>query len=323
MDKPIHGSVKLKFHLSSPARRLSSLGLLLLLFSITGCQPEALPTPAVTLALLGDVMLGRAVHTSDQTFQVLAPSLQSADLALANLESPLTDAPVSNSEGYSLCAAPATVKYLVAAGLDLLSLANNHRLDCGENGLAETKSTLTRAGLGYLGPELQPVYRSINGLKLAFLALDATGNLDLKPALQAVATARQSGAVVIVSIHWGLEYQTGAAPQQKQIASQLADAGATLICGHHPHVLQPVEWLGSSKTLVLYSLGNALFDQAGLENTRQSALALVKLDTFGVQKISILPFLINVTGSRLVDADPASAKVIMDRLHLSPQDQVR
>ena len=207
---------------------------------------------------------------------------------------------------------------MIDAGIDLLSLANNHRLNCGENGLAETESTLTGAGLGYIGPELQPIFRDINGIKLAFLALDATGDLDLKPALKAVASARQSGAVVIVSIHWGLEYQSGASLQQKQMASQLADAGVALIWGHHPHVLQPVEWLRDGKTLVLYSLGNALFDQAGLANTRQSALALVKIETGGVKKINVIPFLIDLTGSRIVEADPNSAKIIMERLHLTP-----
>jgi len=263
-------------------------------------------------------MLGRAVHASDQTFQVLKPSLETADLALANLESPLTNLPASNSSKYSLCAAPASVKYLTDAGLDLLSLANNHRLDCGEHGLAETESTLTSAGLGYIAPGLQPLFRSINGIKLAFLALDATGDLDLKPVLQVVASSRQAGAFVIVSIHWGLEYQSGASPAQKRIASQLADAGAALIWGHHPHVLQPIEWLRDGKTLVAYSLGNALFDQAGLANTRQSALALVTIDASGVKAINVIPFLIDLTGSRIVASDPTSAKIIIERLHLTP-----
>jgi poly-gamma-glutamate capsule biosynthesis protein CapA/YwtB (metallophosphatase superfamily) len=260
---------------------------------------------------LGDVILGRGVHPSAQTFAYLEPFLKSADLALANLESPLTNAPIETQSQYQLCAPPENVRYLAEAGFDLLSLANNHRLDCGKKGLAETQSTLREAGLGFIGPGLESVYREINGIKLAFLAFDATGGFDVETAAQAIRSARETGAVLIVSLHWGLEYQSGAAPQQKQIAVQLAEAGAALIWGQHPHVLQRTEWIYNGKTLVLYSLGNALFDQAGLANTRQSALALVTLDISGVKALRAIPFVIDVPGSRLLEADPASAKTIL------------
>jgi poly-gamma-glutamate synthesis protein (capsule biosynthesis protein) len=256
-------------------------------------------------------MLGRGVRPSAQTFSYLEPFLKFADLALANLESPLTNAPAETQSLYQLCAPPENVRYLAEAGFDLLSLANNHRLDCGEKGLAETQSTLKEAGLGFIGPNPEPVTRQINGIKLAFLAFDATSGFDLEAAQAAVRSARETGSVVIVALHWGLEYQSGAAPQQKQIAAQLAEAGATLIWGQHPHVLQPAEWINNRKTLVLYSLGNALFDQAGLANTRQSALALVALDKSGVKTLRAIPFVIDVPGSRLLEADPASAKTIL------------
>jgi poly-gamma-glutamate capsule biosynthesis protein CapA/YwtB (metallophosphatase superfamily) len=288
------------------------LTLSLLLVLLSGCQANAFgPAPSVTLALLGDVMLGRGVHSSVQTFAYLEPFLKSADLALANLESPLTNAPIETQSQYQLCAPPENVRYLAEAGFDLFSLANNHHLDCGEKGLAETQSTLTEAGLGFIGPGPEPVYREINGVRLAFLAFDATSGFDLEAAVKAVRMARKSGAVVIISLHWGLEYQSGATPQQKQIAAQLAEAGAALIWGQHPHVLQRAEWVNNYKTLVLYSLGNVLFDQAGLANTRQSALALVTLDASGVKTLRAIPFAIDVPGSRLIEADPASVETIL------------
>src|SRR5512138_3731646 len=94
--------------------------LALCMLFLPGCA-HLRPThvPSVTLALLGDVMLGRSVHPSLETFSYLEPSLVSADLVLANLESPLTDSPVQTESAYALCAAPENVKYLVAAGLDL------------------------------------------------------------------------------------------------------------------------------------------------------------------------------------------------------------
>lgn len=269
------------------------------------------PTPSVTLALLGDVMLGRDVHPTPETFAYLKPFLISADFVLANLESPLTNSPVQTESPYALCAPPANVKYLVDAGFDLLALSNNHSLDCGVNGLIETQLTLTDSGLGFIGPDPEPVYRSINGIRLAFLAFDATTRFDIETAVQAVRLAREADAIVVVSIHWGAEYQAGASTRQKQIAEQFADAGAALIWGHHPHVLQPAEWIRDSRALVLYSLGNALFDQYGLDNTRRSALVLVTSDSNGAREFKVIPFLIDVQKSRIVGPEQADVQLIM------------
>jgi len=269
------------------------------------------PASSVTLALLGDVMLGRDVHPDAETFAYLEPFLTSADLALANLESPLTTSPVQTESPYALCAPPENVKYLVDAGFDLLALANNHHLDCGPAGLIETQSTLTDAGLGFIGPDPEPVYRSIKGIRLAFLAFDAISEFDLEAAVQAVQSARESGTLVVVSMHWGMEYQSGASASQKQIAQALAEAGATLIWGHHPHVLQPAEWINDGKTLLFYSLGNALFDQYGLESTRRSALVIVTLDSKGIQEFSVVPFSIDYRNSRVMKAEQADAQRIL------------
>ncbi|MGE5641586.1 MAG: CapA family protein [Byssovorax cruenta] len=270
------------------------------------------PAPSVTLALLGDVMLGRDVHPTAESFAYLEPFLASADLALANLESPLTDSPAETESPYALCASPENAKYLADAGFDLLALSNNHNLDCGVKGLVDTQRTLTEAEIGFIGADSKPVYRSINGISLSFLAFDATAvQFNMETAVQAVRSAQEAGAIVVVSIHWGSEYQSGASTHQKEIAEQLADAGATLIWGHHPHVLQPLEWIDDHTTLVLYSLGNALFDQHGLESTRQSALVLVRLNSHGVVQFGVIPFLIDDRHSRVVEAGPTDRQRIM------------
>lgn len=255
-------------------------------------------------------MLGRDVHPTPETFAYLEPFLASADLALANLESPLTTAPVQTTLPYPLCAPPENVSVLVEAGFDLLAVANNHNLDCGPEGLLETGKTLTDAGLGFIGPDPQPVFRSIHGIRLAFLAFDAVSGLDVEASRRAVQSAHNSGAIVVVSVHWGLEYQSGAAASQRRIARDLSDAGATLIWGHHPHVLQPAETIDNSRALVFYSLGNALFDQHGLESTRRSALVLVTLDSNGVQGFNVIPFLIDVQNSRVLEAGEEEAHLI-------------
>jgi poly-gamma-glutamate capsule biosynthesis protein CapA/YwtB (metallophosphatase superfamily) len=256
-------------------------------------------------------MLGRDVHPSAETFAYIEPFLRSANLTLANLESPLTRSSIQTSSPYALCALPERVDLLANAGFDLLTLANNHIFDCGEQGVLDTQSALTGAGLGFVGPDSEPVYHEINGVQLAFLAFDATGEFNLERAVQAVRSVKETGAIVIISIHWGAEYQAGASKFQKEIAAQLAGVGAALIWGHHPHVLQPAEWIDEGRTLVFYSLGNALFDQYGLTDTRQSALVLVTLGPKGVLDYRAIPFVIDAPKGRIIEADTKSAQAIL------------
>ncbi len=285
--------------------------LLTLLSILIILQVSCLPARrTVTLALLGDLMVGRGVIPTPTSLSYLSPDLKNADLSLANLESPLAPGGWSglpSKAGYDLCADSARADLFPVWNLDMLSLANNHRLDCGPDGVAATVKALTGLGVTPVGPGQEPVYKQINGLKLAFLAFDdILAPIDLGVATQAIQSARSSGAVVVVSVHWGMEYQQGATDRQKALARQFADAGAALVVGTHPHVLQPAAWIPTAhgKTLVLYSLGNALFDQAGLPDTRQSALVVVTLDSQGVRSVQVKPFVIDPADSRILPPDP-------------------
>ena len=267
-------------------------------------------------------MVGRAVDPQPASLSYLTPELKAADLSLANLESPLAPGNaigIPSVDGYNLCAASARADLFPAWGVDMLSLANNHRFDCGPAGTKATVQALTELGLTPVGPGPQPVYREINGLQLAFLAFDdILAPIDLGAAVQAIQSARSTGALVVVSVHWGLEYQQGATARQKGLARQFADAGAALVVGTHPHVLQPAECIRTAhgKTLVLYSLGNALFDQAGLPDTRQSALVVVTLAASGVQSARAIPFVIDVLASHLFAPDARTASQVHTRLGL-------
>jgi len=164
-----------------------------------------------------------------------------------------------------------------------------------------------------------PYYRNVNGLSLAFLAFDdVTQPIDIEVAAAEVQTAKNQGALVVVSVHWGAEYQAGASPRQKEVAQELAQAGAVLIWGHHPHVVQPSDWLqaDNGSTLVFYSLGNALFDQYGLADTSRSALTLVTLDAQGVYEVQAVPFQIDTANSCVVPADLSTEQKILQRLNL-------
>ena len=284
----------------------------------------------VTLALLGDISLARGVQPDADSFSALAAQLNSADLALANLESPLDpkgtpEEQANPASSYNLCAPAENIKMLKAWGLDLLSLANNHALDCSLDGLTQTMAALEGQNLIGIGsPNIDgaiggPYYRNVNGLTFAFLAFDdVTQPIDIETTAAKVRTAKQQGALVVVSLHWGAEYQAGASPRQKEIAQALAQAGAALIWGHHPHALQPSEWIetDNGSTLVLYSLSNALFDAYGLADTSRSALILVKLDAHGIVDVQVVPFVIDAINSRVIPADLSTEQKILQRLNL-------
>ncbi|RLC57058.1 MAG: CapA family protein [Chloroflexota bacterium] len=284
-------------------------------------------SPSLTLAFVGDVMLGRGVAQAldgdwEAAFAGVRPWLTGADLAFANLESPLTTAP-QMSEGYDLRAPPEAVAALHMAGFDVLSLANNHALDAGEAGLQETAGKLSSAGIAGLvdwetgklvnwrtsRPTGLPTY-----LLLAFD--DSTAPLNVAAATEAVAAAAEQAAVVVVSIHWGGEYQAAPGPRQRAIAQALAGAGADIIVGHGPHVLQRVEWVGEA--LVAYSLGNFLFDQPYPADCRQGAILRVTLQGDCVVAVEAVPTV--VEQGRVRPADPEDAAAILARLNLQPQN---
>jgi Putative enzyme of poly-gamma-glutamate biosynthesis (capsule formation) len=294
--------------------RIAAVLFLALLF--TSCQSTY---PAVTIALLGDLMIGRGTDPKPDSLAILTPYLSSSDLVLANLESPLTSEPPVQSSAYNLCTSSSRANLLASWGFDLLSIANNHQYDCGPEGPSATRSALESVGITPIGSGMDPVRRVVNGLLLAFLAFDdVSSTLDVNSAIQEIRSERATGALVIVSVHWGMEYQGGVSDHQKSLAEQFVNAGAVLVWGHHPHVLQPVEWIETArgKALILFSLGNTLFDQVGLSDTRQSALVVITLNAQGVTKVRAVPFVIDVVESRLLVPDAETVKQIQDNIQI-------
>jgi poly-gamma-glutamate synthesis protein (capsule biosynthesis protein) len=142
---------------------------------------------------------------------------------------------------------------------------------------------------------------------------DSSLPLDVEAAARRVADAAKQAELVIVSIHWGGEYQASPSPRQRSIAEAFTHAGADLILGHGPHVLQPVERVG--KTLVAYSLGNLLFDQLYPDDSRWGVILRVTRTTRGWMAFDLLPTV--TERGRVRPASPGEAHAILDRL--SPQ----
>lgn len=291
--------------------------------------PVALSSASARLLFVGDVMLGRGITKVRQQngngypLALVAPIIRSADLAFANLESPLTNV-TSFRGGYNLRAEPAAAESLSLAGFDWVSVANNHSGDHGRGGTVDTLHALRAQNIAWAGggetedAARRPAVKTVNGLRIALLAYDglhasiaAVGNqagaqwLAVERATADIKSARANGTdIVIVSIHWGVEYADVESATQKQIAHQLVLAGADLIIGHHPHVVEPLEWIARADgrtSVVAYSLGNFVFDQWFSDAVMEGVIVQVMVDKQGVAALNLIPTR-NVAGQTRVQS---------------------
>ena len=262
-----------------------------------------------TLAAVGDILLHMYIQDIaeqrgyDYLFDLVRPFLSKADLTYANFEGnanpnvPRSEFPLFNYN-------PALAVALKKAGVDVVSTANNHALDTGPSGVDATLDSLDRAGLLHHGTtrrdQLHQPYQVLtfnkNGqsVRAAFLSYtfstngipDPYGQVNMLwdgqgrlagSVREAIAQAKRETDLVIVAAHWGVEYQFGATDQQRQGAQDLADAGADIILGDHPHTIEPVTWLNTNghKALVIYSLGNFVAAQQAYQEQSFTQTSLI------------------------------------------------
>ena len=238
--------------------------------------------PEYDIVAAGDVMLGRMVAKEIQVdrinpWQKLEKSWPTSAIRVANLETVVTDDPLPCLPHSSLCLRmPSSYLSLVKeAGFTHLSLTNNHEADLGLEGLQQTRQFVRSSQLRSIDRHLQ--FEEIDGLRIATLGInlipDALGQQDKIPSIsiaQQIRLAKSLADRLIISIHWGQEYQSWASQQQRELAEWLVEQGADLILGHHPHVIQTAECI--KHAAVWYSLGNHVFDQK-YEATQTGALA--------------------------------------------------
>jgi len=298
--------------------------------------------PVVTVTFGGDVMLGRrvaatAARTGDPSapLRAIGPRLASADLTVVNLESTLSRAGAPRQGADSFAAPPAVLDGLRAAGVDVLSLANNHTGDFGEQALVETVDRVRGGGIRPLGAgrnlaeALRPVVVSRAGVRFGFLAFNAIGETpraasgrpgalsvrmpprtgplnqaDLDQLTRAVSALRRSADVVVVLPHWGDQYTHDPVPAQRTVARAVLRAGADLVVGGHPHWVQAVDVEGGK--LVAHSLGNLVFDMDFSQQTQEGVL--LELTYWGrtLKAARLTPYVIGPSfAPRLVDGAAA------------------
>jgi poly-gamma-glutamate synthesis protein (capsule biosynthesis protein) len=221
-----------------------------------------------------------------------------ADFGFVNMETPVAPAHSRGSKPFMFDAPPALLDALKASGIKIVSFANNHVMDQGWAGFIETREHLAEKGLLFAGSgdnqekTWQPVFTESNGIKVGWLGMTRWLNGNRNPdkddqphvnffpypndsggapgadeasVLAAIKKSRAQCDFLVVSIHWGIEYAPAPRPEDVETAHKMLEAGASVIVGHHPHVLQPVETYRTQDgrdTVIFYSLGNFLSNQS-------------------------------------------------------------
>lgn len=265
----------------------------------------------VTILFGGDMQFDRYIRSVTGKrggafiFDGLRSEFQQADLVVANLEGPITDS-VSVSEtsvegsrdNYVFTFPPETAALLKAENVSLVNIGNNHVLNFKEDGVRQTKEYLRAVGVGYFGSPLsgddRTAIREINGTKIAFVNYNEFVWKGGEKASADIALVKERADFVVVYTHWGKEY-VAASPEMKTLAHEFIDAGADLIIGSHPHVVQErEEYKGKS---IYYSLGNLIFDQYFRPETQAGLVVRAVFDPMTQDIIlSELPVRLNTNG---------------------------
>lgn len=317
---------------------LFAVALALGLHNSTGHARES-----VTLAFGGDVMLGRGIDEivrargARYIWGDVLPLLREASAALVNLESVIAKpAERFPDRVFYFRATPETGQTLKEAGIDYVSLANNHAMDFREAGLLETIKHLGEMRIAHAGAGISreaaeaPVLLQVSGMKVAVIAfadhfreyaaghdspgINWIGFEDFTPVQNAIASARETGAdLVVFSIHWGPNMRDHPGEEFIAFARAVIDAGADIFHGHSAHVFQGVEVY--KEKLILYDTGDLIDDYAVDPQLRndQQLLFIVTADRDGIEGVELVPLVIRdmqVNRARGADFDEIHKRVV-------------
>ena len=302
------------------------------------------PLPTIRLAAVGDVNIDRTqreiiLSTGDfvYPFARVKHIFDAADYTIANLESSLGDVGAPADKRYTFQSPPEAAQSLALAGVDLVSLANNHALDYGPEALLQGIDLLSAAGVAAVGGGANdatahaPHVADIGGLRVGFLGyvhvpVEAVTNFDTQtwtatadaPGLAWADPARITADVaalhpevdlIVVILHSGYEYIEEPSEPQVAAARAAVDAGADLVVGHHAHILQGIHSYRDG--VIAYGLGNFVFNITGPPET---AILNVWLDQNGVRQLELIPAIIQQYGQPRL-ADFAEAGPILSRVY--------
>ncbi len=329
-------------------RRIS---VLIVLIVLSACKPAprtaatAPVTNTVTVAFVGDVCfdwgLEKLVEAGFDPFHPEVKSiLREADIAVYNNEMTVGFRGEPEDKIAHFRCPPATLSLVTNAGFDVASTANNHALDFGAVSLLDTISNLDlyrirhTGGGSNLNAAIRPVVIRTNGMTVSILAfgymnpsnLIARANrpgvapLTLSIITNCIAAARKDSDYVMLFIHWGREYSNLPTYDQRRMAHAAVDAGADLVVGHHPHILQGIEAYGNA--VIFYSMGNFCFPQTDHTNLRDSMIGLATIRRVGEAapetELAIIPLYRNLTNyAPEIRTGAAGQSVVSEIEHIS------
>lgn len=297
-----------------------------------------------TVVFGGDTLLTRPLNTGTDPFAGIRPPLADADLAIVNLETAVSTRGRAQIKEFTFRSVPSFPDAIARAGIDVVSLANNHSLDFGFDALDDTIENLDRALVAHVGAgrnlaeALAPAEFEIGGTAVAVLAASqiipsgawpATAtrpgiasagkhavNRETQHLLAAVRGAKAANDVVIVVLHWGIEGDECPSGVQQKLGRLLVDAGATAVLGAHPHVLQPVVPVKTlaGDAVVAYSLGNFIWGpRSGA--TGETGVLELRFDGPRLVGIFFAPHRLDGIGwARAVDPSSARGRAISARV---------
>jgi poly-gamma-glutamate capsule biosynthesis protein CapA/YwtB (metallophosphatase superfamily) len=272
----------------------------------------------VTFAFVGDILPAANVaqlmkkNGYDYPYRQARGLLKAADIAAGNLEAPITNrgTPAQNKQ-YVFRGPAAALPALKDAGLDVLTLANNHTMDYGWVGLQDTMDALDDVKLKHVGSgndqteAFAPVYIEVKGITVAFIGISRVlpetswkagarhpglaDGYNPAQAEKAVRAAKQNADLVVILVHWGIERADRPDNFQIQLGHRLVDAGADLVVGSHPHVLQGFE--SYKDKWIAYSLGNFVFSSTTSPQTAETGVLTAACDKHGSCSLDLHPML--------------------------------
>lgn len=305
--------------------------------SVEVVEPEEVK---VKIMAVGDIMTSRTVgqkmlkHGYDYPFLKTGSLLSEADLTFGNLETAITPGKVVTTGEMMFRSDPEVAKTLKDVGFDIVSLANNHTPNYGQKGLLDTYKLLDEQKVEYIGAgkdlaeARQLKITEVKGVKIGWLAYNAddvvptnyqasdkragTVFMDVESMKKDVLSAKKQVDLVFVSMHAGTEYTAIPNKMQSDFARSAIDAGADLIIGHHPHVVQHLEKYKNK--FIIYSLGNFVFDQMWSEPTRRGLAVEITANKNKVEQLRFIPVIIDDYSQPRPALDP-EAKVIIKSLN--------
>lgn len=251
------------------------------------------PAPKVTMVVVGDIMLDRNVRNKidaigfDAFFAGVKDLLSNADITVGNLEGPFTSYPSKTaslkSKELTFTFDPALAPKLAEIGFDILGLANNHTLNFGKEGMETTKEHIRNADMYYYGDPNNRDSLSIvlerNGIVIGLVGFHEFHYMNFDKVLAEVERIRPQVDFLIVSPHWGPEYEPTPTEKMRELAYAWINAGADAVIGAHPHVIGDIEDYKEKK--IFYSLGNFVFDQYFSKETSEGLAVKMVLEKEG------------------------------------------